>query len=144
MPVADTEVLFALSPKDPKHSLVLKRLRELTGVVAPDTAILEFQIVLRARGNKPAEVKVALLALHEALDRYGVKEAKTVNSSLLAFQCELEEKYGLSYFDSLMAASALTLDYKVISSDEVFDRVPELERISIAGFVSNSGYRRQR
>lgn len=132
MPVADTEVLFALSPKDPKHSLVLKRLKGRTDVVAPDTAILEFQIVLRARGIRPAEVKVALLALHEALARYDVKGAKTMNSSLLALQCELEEKHGMSYFDSLIAASALALDRKVISSDEAFDKVPGLQRVSIA------------
>jgi predicted nucleic acid-binding protein len=102
-------------------------------VAAPDVAVLEFQLVLRARGRRPAEVKLAMLALHEALARYGVREMKTISSGSLALQCELEEKYRLSYFDSLIAAAALALDRKVISSDEAFDSVLGLERISLKG-----------
>ena len=132
MPVADTEVLFALSPKDPKHHGVLKLMKELTNLAAPDTAILEFQTVLRARGRSPSEVKMALLALHEALTRQNVKEGKTINTALLALQCDLEERYELSYFDSLIAASALSLDRRVISNDEAFDKVPNIKRIPLS------------
>lgn len=131
MPVVDTEVLFAFSPADSKHSRVLKLLSSRANVVAPDVAMLEFQIVLRARGRGTAQVKAAMLALHETLARYNVKEVKTLDSSLLALQCELEEKHRLSYFDSLVAAAALALDQKVISSDKAFDSVPDLERIPL-------------
>lgn len=131
MPVVDTEVLFAFSPTDPKHSRAMKLLSGRADVVAPDVAVLEFQIVLKARDKTPAQVKAAMLALHEALARCNVKEAKILDSGLLALQCELEEKHGLSYFDSLIAAAALALDRKVISSDRAFDRVPDLERISL-------------
>ncbi len=86
----------------------------------------------RARGRSPLEVKVALLAVNEALARHGVREVKTVSSSLLAFQSELEERYGLSYFDSLIASSALTLDCQVVSDDDAFDRVPSLKRIPLS------------
>jgi len=75
---------------------------------------------------------MALLALHEALKRNNVEEAKTLSLSLLAFQSEIEEKYGLSYFDSLIAASALKLDRQVISDDDAFDRVPNLKRIPLS------------
>jgi len=132
MPVADTEVLFALSPRDPRHPQVLELLKGQADVIAPDTAMLEFQIVLRARGKKPAEVKAALLALREALTHFNVEEMKTMDSGLLALQCELEEKHKLSYFDGLIAASALTLDRKLISNDEAFDRVPGLERLPLS------------
>jgi len=100
--------------------------------MVPDTAALEFQVVLRARGRNLSQVKMALLALHEALTRSNVEEAKTVSLSLLAFQSELEERYGLSYFDSLIAASALTLDRQVISDDDAFERVPNLKRIPLS------------
>lgn len=133
MPVVDTEVLFAFSPRDPKHSRAMRLLSGRVDVAAPDVAVLEFQLVLRARGRRPAEVKLAMLALHEALARYGVREMKTISSGSLALQCELEEKYRLSYFDSLIAAAALALDRKVISSDEAFDSVLGLERISLKG-----------
>ena len=132
MPVADTEFLFALNPKDHKHQHAMRLIKEITDIMVPDTAALEFQVVLRARGRSPSQVKMALLALHEALTRSNVEEAKTVSTSLLAFQSELEERYGLSYFDSLIAASALTLDRQVISDDDAFERVPNLKRIPLS------------
>jgi len=131
MPVADTELLFAMNPRDRKHKDAINLLKEVNGLVVPDTAILEFQIVLRARGRSPSQVRIALLALHEVLTQNNVKEVKTLSVSLLAFQSELEEKYRLSYFDSLIAASALTLDRQVVSDDESFDRIPNIKRVPI-------------
>jgi predicted nucleic acid-binding protein len=131
MPVVDTEVLFALSPRDPRHPQVLELLKSRADILAPDTAMLEFQAVLRDRGKKQAEVKAALLALREALARFNVKEVKTIDFGLLALQCDLEGEHELSYFDGLIAASALALDHKLISNDEAFDRVPGLERIPL-------------
>jgi predicted nucleic acid-binding protein len=132
MPVVDTDFLFALSPEDPKHGRVLKHLKKPTGLIAPDTAMLEFQIVLRNRKREVGKVKIAMLALHEVLSRHGVREARTLTSDLLVLQCELEEKYELSYFDSLVAASALVLDHKIISDDKAFDRIPDLKRIPLS------------
>lgn len=132
MPAADTEVLFALNPRDPKHSHALERLRELDGVIVPDASALEFQAVLRSRGRGVGQVRDALLALHEALRRMEAKEEGTMSLAMLALQCELEERHGLTYFDSLIAASALALDGRVISDDEAFDRVPNLERIPLS------------
>lgn len=106
--------------------------KEISSLTAPDTALLEFQTVLRARGTTPSEVKMALLALHEALRHNNVEEVRTINTGLLALQCDLEERYGLSYFDSLIAASALVLDRKVVSDDEAFNRLPDLERIPLS------------
>ncbi|RLG99570.1 hypothetical protein DRO28_01135 [Candidatus Bathyarchaeota archaeon] len=131
MPVADTELLFAMNPRDRKHKDAINLLKEVNGLVVPDTAILEFQIVLRARGRSPSQVRIALLALHEALTQNNVKEVKTLSVSLLAFQSELEERYRLSYFDSLIAASALTLDRQVVSDDEAFDRIPNIKKVPI-------------
>jgi len=132
MPIVDTEVLFTTSPRDPRHQHTLRVFKEVGSLKAPDTAILEFQTVLRARNIAASEVKVALLALHEVLWRNDVEEIKTVNTNLLALQCELEERYMLSYFDSLIAASALVTDRQVVSDDEAFDRVPELKRIPLS------------
>lgn len=131
MPVADTEVLFTLRSGDPRHQKVARLLGSRADIVVPDVALLEFQIVLRARGRKPAELKTAMLALREILSRHNVKEVKTISSSSLALRCELEEKYGLSYFDSLVAVAALTVDRKVVSSDKAFDAVPGLERVPL-------------
>lgn len=132
MPVADTELIFALNPKDPKHKNALGKIKEIFNLVVPDTAILEFQIVLRSRGRTPSQVRKALLALRQILSQHKIKEANTLNISLLVNQCELEERYGLSYFDSLIAASALSLDKQIVSDDQAFDKIPNLKRIPLS------------
>ena len=132
MPIIDTEILFALNPKDPKHPHAIKALQDRDNVTVTDTSTLEFQITLRGRGRSPAQVRNALLAIHEVLRRMKVEETKTITTTLLALQCELEERYNLTYFDSLIAASALTLDGKIISDDKAFDKIPNLKRIPLS------------
>jgi len=129
--VADTELLFALSPRDPKHRYALRALEAAREVVIPDVALLEFQVVLRSRGAPPSRVRLALLALREILDEKGVRGVKTLSLELLALQCDLEERHGLSFFDSLIAAAALSLRAAVLSDDEDFDRVEGLERVPL-------------
>ncbi|MHA1363959.1 MAG: type II toxin-antitoxin system VapC family toxin [Candidatus Freyarchaeota archaeon] len=130
MPVADTELIFALNPNDRKHSAALEALT-IKGLEVLDTALLEFRAVLRARGRKASEVASAVESLSYILKRSGVREAHTLNTGLIINQAEIEEKYGLTYFDSLIAASTLKLDGVVVSDDADFDRVPGLERIPI-------------
>ncbi|MEM1658359.1 MAG: hypothetical protein QXX87_01400 [Candidatus Jordarchaeales archaeon] len=66
MPVADTEFLFALNPRDKKHEKALKTL-SIKDLKVPDTALLEFQAVLRARGRTAADVAKARLHLSRYL-----------------------------------------------------------------------------
>ena len=132
----DTQILFALNPKDRFHQRTLARLTELRRrnltLHAPDTAVLEFQVVLRSIDRKPDVVRKALLALRGALEMNQAIEAQTFDSELLMRQCEIEEKYGLSYFDSLIAASALRLGGEILSDDESFDKVPDIRRIRLS------------
>jgi predicted nucleic acid-binding protein len=132
MPVADTEVLFALNPRDPKHQYAIKKLEDLNNITVPDTSILEFQMVLRGRGRDVSQVRDALLAIHVFLRSMGVEEKRTIDISLLALQCELEEMYSLTYFDSLIVASALSLDGEIISNDRAFDEIPGLKKIPLS------------
>ncbi len=132
MPVADTEVLFLLKPSDPRHKYVLEIFNNLgSSIVVPDTALLEFEVVLRSRGLSTDEIKKALYAIHLILDKYGVNEIKTINTLLLITHLELMEQYKLSYFDSLIAASALSYDGIIISDDKDFDKIKDLRRIPI-------------
>lgn len=132
----DTQVLFALNPRDRFHERTLKRLVELRErkleLYASDTAVLEFQAVLRSIDRKPEVVRRAMLALRSALEINGATEMRTLDTELLARQCEIEEKYGLSYFDSLIAASASKLNDGVLSDDDSFDRVPGILRTSVS------------
>ena len=132
MPALDTEVLFAFDPRDKKHARVLKLLASAKGLSAPDVSLLEFQLVLRSRGRSPEERSEAISDVYTILSAHGVEEAKTIDSDLFALQCELESEYALTFFDSLIAASALSLDSSIVSDDEAFDSVPNLRRISLS------------
>ncbi len=131
MPVLDTEVLFALDPRDKKHAKALKLLASAKGLSAPDASLLEFQLVLRSRGLGPKERAEAISDVYLILSAHGVGEAKTIDSGLLALQCKVESEYHLTFFDSLVAASALSLDSSVVSDDEAFDSVLGLRRIPL-------------
>ncbi len=130
MPVADTELLFALNPLDKKHGEAMKSL-SLKGLKIPDTAIFEFQIVLRARGRNTKEIASAMTAIKQIFESRKLKEVCTMKSNLFIRQAEIEEKQGLSYFDSLIAASALAVDSAILSDDSAFDRVQGLKRIPL-------------
>jgi len=130
MPVIDTEMLFALNPNDKKHDRALRAL-SIKGLKAPDSALFEFQVVLRARGRKPEEVASAMKALKRIFESRKIKETSTISTSLFIKQAEIEERYGLSYFDSMIAASALAVDSEVVSDDAAFDKVPGLIWISL-------------
>ena len=132
VPVIDTEVLFAFSPTDSKHSHAVRLLDSRNNLMATDTVLLEFQLVLRGRGKSSRETREAMLALDKILLDHGVKQVKTINASLLALQSEIEFKSELSYFDSLIAASALSVDGIITSDDRAFDRVSGLKRETLA------------
>jgi len=136
LPVLDTEVLFALNPRDRKHNATIKVLSELRKkdkeILVPDTAIFEFQIVLRSIGKEALTVKAIILALRRAIEINGGREVSTMDSDLIMRQCEIEEKYGLTYFDSLIAASVLKLDNEIVSDDKAFDKISGIRRIPLS------------
>jgi len=132
MPVADTELLFLLNPKDPRHNKALKVLEGLKGrLFVPDVALLEFEITLKSRGRRNSEIRLALLALKEIFETYNVVEVETLNTLALTKHLEIMDNYGLSFFDSLIAAATLSVDGIVVSDDRDFDSVPEIKRIPI-------------
>ncbi|RLF23708.1 MAG: hypothetical protein DRN15_05175 [Thermoprotei archaeon] len=132
MPVADTELLFLFNPRDPRHKYALRIIDELRGkLLVPDVALLEFEVTLRSRGRSPDEIRLALMALRKIFDDYDIQEVNTIDIPLLIRHIELTADYGLSYFDSLIAASALRIDGIIVSDDVMFDRVRGLKRIPI-------------
>ncbi len=104
----------------------------------PDTVIFEFETVLMSNGTKTQAIREALLALRRALAMHAVKEVFTLDSELLAKQCEIQEKHDLAYFDSLIASSTLRLDSAIVSDDRAYDRVPGILRTKLSREFSES------
>ena len=73
----------------------------------------------------------ALLSINEIFKKYGVREVKTIDSDLLILHVEISKNYGLTFFDSLIAASSLKVDRTIVSDDKAFDKAPDLKRIPL-------------
>ena len=132
MPVADTELLFLLNPRDPRHKFALRIIEELRGrLYVPDTAILEFEATLRSRGRDLSQIVKAFMGLKRIFIDYSIKEIHTLNSDTILLHLDLMRQYNLSYFDSLIAASAMNIDNTIVSDDKVFDYIVGLKRIPI-------------
>ncbi|MHB1907619.1 MAG: hypothetical protein ACYCQJ_01960 [Nitrososphaerales archaeon] len=52
-----------------------------------------------------------------------------VDPSTLYLSSEIESSQNMDYFDAAIAAESLQLDGLVVSTDRVFDNVPNLTRI---------------
>ena len=131
MSVADTELLFLLNPRDPRHRYALDILETIRNLVVPDVALPELELVLRTRGCSLDQIYLAMKAIKKILSNYGVEERSFISTELMLIHLDLEKGYGLSFFDSLIAASVMLYDKKVVLDDTAFDRVLGLERIAI-------------
>ncbi|MGI0081671.1 MAG: hypothetical protein ACRECH_18880 [Nitrososphaerales archaeon] len=69
--------------------------------------------------------------MSQFLSLQGVREEKSIDPDLLALASEIESKNMLSFFDSLIAGSALAFDGIVVGDDEAFDRVRGLKRVAL-------------
>lgn len=81
---------------------------------------------------KPHVVREAMLGLLRALQINRVTETSTLDSELVARQCEIEERYDLTFFDSLIAASTFRLDSILVSDDRSFDKLPGMKRTRLS------------
>ncbi len=86
---------------------------------------------MKSRGRSADEIRRALLALKRIMLNYEVNEVKTIDVVMLLQHLELMGKYNLSFFDSLIASSALTVDGIVVSDDKSFNLVEGLKRIPV-------------
>lgn len=76
MPVVDTEVIFALNPRGPKHNFTINLLKTSKNLFVPDTALLEFEIVLRLLVELVKKLWMLFLALIEYLGNMVLEKLK--------------------------------------------------------------------
>lgn len=137
MPIADTEFLFALNPEDKKYDGALKVLEslksgEIIDLVVTDTAILEYYFVLKNRKFSPVKIESLFHALNKIFKEYGIKEVNTLGKDLFLRQLEIQKSHNISFFDSLLAASAESYDKSIISDDTAYDVLKTLRRIKLS------------
>ncbi len=131
MPLLDTVVLFGTADSnDPHHERAKRHLRRISEpeVYLATFALLEFDIVMKSRGlsfEDRMEKHAILLRDNPELDR----KVAGISPATLYLASRLEEAAELEYFDAGVAAEAIQLDGRVISTDRAFDLVEGLTRI---------------
>ncbi len=135
MVLVETDFIVAISsPDDAHHGEAVRILRKLASKLklSPYT-LVELDLLIRS-----GKLIVRLPAYYESLAKLlKYYEVTIVEPSPihLAVAWRLREKYGLSYFDSLHAATAITLGEPLTSYDETYRRVKELEYIHPSSLV---------
>ena len=131
MPVIELDMMIAMVNRaDPLHSVAAKLFEEvakgrLGGAAVPASAYMEYELVLRSKGYNTE----AILGDIEAFRRIENLGEVPLTARVIVEAARLRDKYGLTYFDSLHAASALHHDKTIISTDKAYQKVPGLRTI---------------
>ncbi|RLG44827.1 MAG: hypothetical protein DRN90_08380 [Thermoproteota archaeon] len=125
----ENDVLFALlNKKDPNHevarALFEKIMRREIEVEVSSAALLEMELIYKSRGREDQlERDVSAIAVIPGL-RFLPANPETVLTAV-----RLRRKFGLGFFDSHHAATALLTDGKILSFDEAYEEVEGIERV---------------
>ena len=133
MPVLDTVVLFgALDEEDEHHDASVAHMRRLSSESADywiaGFALFEFDVVMKSRG----------LTFDERMENYALllkdfpsvsEKTLKIGPGTLFLTAELEKNQGIDYFDAGIASESLQKNGIVVSTDRVFDKIPNLKRI---------------
>jgi len=131
MPIVELDMLIAfVNPLDKHHAvasdlfLKIKNGRIKT-VSAAASAYLEYQLVHKSRGYEEGDIRKDL-EMFRIFPNLGKRD---LSLNILIKASELREKYLLSFFDSIHAATALLTDRKIISKDQTYDHITGLVRL---------------
>jgi len=102
---------------------------ELRDVRVATSALLEYELTLKSRGYPERDIREDIVAFKNLL-----KECP-ITSEVIVKASELREKYGLTYFDSLHAATAVLADGVIVSSDKDYEKVRGLKAIKPEEFA---------
>jgi predicted nucleic acid-binding protein len=129
MPLIENDVIFAyLNREDPNHNIAKRIFHKLkSGEIAVEissVSLIEMELIYRSEKMEDRLLRdlAALAALPNA--RY-----IPLTPDIAVTSVYLRQNYNLSFFNSHYAATALSLDGKIISFDHEYEKVPGLTRL---------------
>ncbi len=132
MPIIEVDILIALvNSSDNLHnvadSIFLKiKEKRIKNISVATSAYLEYELIHKSKGYPEDDIRAEISAFR----RYPHLDEKKLTSEIILKASELRSKIaGLTYFDSLHASTTLLTDKKIISTDTIYDKVEEIERI---------------
>lgn len=126
MPLIETDMIFAfLNSNDRHHNVASKLFSQIKSgyeVGLPTSALIEMELVYKSNNREDdlANHVANLIAIPNI-----TSIALTPKTILLSIK--LREDYDLSFFDSHHAATALENDGKIISTDQQYKKMSDLE-----------------
>ena len=132
MPIIELDLLIAFINKADKHHSIADKIfqkiknNKLKNIHIAVSALLEYELVHKSKGYKEDEIKEDL----KLFQKYPNLNEAPITTQTLIKAIELRKTYNLTYFDSLHAATAIQTDKKIISTDTIYDEIPQLKRIN--------------
>jgi len=129
MPLLENDVIFAyLNEYDPNHAIADKIFQKLENgeinLEISSVSLIEMELIYRS--ERMEDKLLRDLAAIAALPHI---KYITLTPDVAVASVYLQQTLNLTFFDSNYAATALNLDRKVVSFDQVYDRVPGLTHI---------------
>jgi len=129
MPLLENDTIFAyLNEYDPKHAIAEKIFQKLQNeeikVEISSVSLIEMELIYRSE-----KIEDKLLKDLAAIAALPNVKYIALTPDVAVASVYLRQTLNLTFFDSHYAATALNLDRKVISFDQVYDRIPGLTRI---------------
>ena len=131
MPVIELDMLVGYTNKKDRLHRVASQIfasiseGKLEGVYAASSAYIEYELFSKAMGVPTIQIARELQSFQffPNLQEHALSLSIILNGSIL------RDHYGLTFFDSLHASTALANDGDIISVDKAYDNVQGLTRI---------------
>ncbi|MCS4540841.1 MAG: PIN domain-containing protein [Euryarchaeota archaeon] len=131
MPIVELDMLIAfVNALDRNHKVantlfVKIKEKKVVGTKVATSAYLEYELIHKSRGYPEKEIRAEI----EAFRNYPNLDEEELTSEIILKASELREKFNMTYFDSLHAATAVHSDKKIISLDLAYEDIEELTRM---------------
>lgn len=133
MPVLDTVVFFGtIDSADEHHEASVEHLKKLKSerddYWLAGFALFEFDVVMKSRGftfEERMESHALLLADFPEV----ATKTLSISPSTFRLAAEIERDQGVDYFDAGVASESLQRSGVVVSTNRIFDSIPNLRRI---------------
>ena len=139
MVVVETDLILALASKTDKHHSdavrIVKNIRPLT--ISP-YVFIEVDFLIRLGMLKVVQPDF-YKALKQLIEFYEISVAK-VRPEHVMIARDLRERYGLTYFDSLHAAVAITEDDVLLSYNKIYSKISGIRYLHPEQMLKSTTY----
>ncbi len=129
MPLLETDLIFAYLNKEDQHhktaSKLFNKIKEGAPVNISPLTLIELELIYKSN-NLTKHLTPHVTALTTLPNTIYTP----LNPGIILTVITLQQEYGLTFFDSHYAATALTTDREIISTNQAYHEIPGLTLIN--------------